>query len=69
MHELFNGMCSVSPPMCARERWCGSVGGLVAIMFTPPGKVCVNSSGGIIMVSIGRRVSHPRVAPANMRRG
>jgi hypothetical protein len=36
---------------------------------TPAGKACVNSSGVMDMASMGRRVSHPSMAPSGSRRG
>jgi hypothetical protein len=35
----------------------------------PAGKACVNSAGGMVRVSMGRRVSHPRVAARGRRSG
>jgi hypothetical protein len=36
---------------------------------TPAGKACVNSSGVMVLASIGRRVSHPSMASWGSRRG
>jgi len=36
---------------------------------TPAEKACVNSSGVMVLASIGRRVSHPSIASGGRRRG
>ena len=45
------------------------MGGLVMMMSTPAGKACVNSSGVMVLASMGRRVSHPSIASGGSRRG
>ncbi len=38
------------------------MGGLIIMRLTPARKACVNSSGLIVLVSLGRQVSHHAVA-------
>ena len=45
------------------------MGGLEAMMSTPAGKAYVNSVGVMVLVFMGRRVSHPRVAVRGRRSG
>ena len=45
------------------------MGGLVMMMSTPAGKDCVNSSGVMVLASIGRRVSHSSIASGGSRKG
>jgi hypothetical protein len=39
------------------------------MMSTPAGKACVKKAGVMVLVSTGRRVSHPVVASAGRRSG
>jgi len=39
------------------------------MMSVPAGKACVNSTGVMVLVSMGRRVSHPSVAVRGRRSG
>ena len=45
------------------------MGGLVIMRSTPAGQACVNSSGVMVLASMGRRVSHPSIASKGSRRG
>ena len=45
------------------------MGGLVMMRSTPAGWACVNSSGVVVLASIGRRVSHPPIASMGSRSG
>ncbi len=57
------------PPRWARGRCCANMGGLVIMTSIPAEKACVNNACVMALVSMGRRVSHPRVAFGRRRSG
>ena len=50
-------------------RYCANTGGLVIMKSIPVGKACVKSSIEMVLASMGRRVSHPRIASGGRRWG
>ncbi len=66
---LYSCLGCLTSHLCARGRCFANMGGMVAMMSTPVGKACVKSSGDMTLSSLGRRVSHSRIAAEGRRRG